>query len=98
MKLRTLMCLVLCGLMLSGCVIALGTGRSEPCPFMKHFEEIEMHEGEFAEFPGDPDEHLEQRMRELEMRAEELDQMERHLAERAEELERMAAELEEPEQ
>jgi hypothetical protein len=86
--------------MFSGCVIALGTGRSS-CPFEdrhERFDELEMHEGKYAEFPAEQEEHLEQRMRELEMRAEELDRMERHLAERAEELDRMAAELEEREQ
>jgi hypothetical protein len=94
--------------MLSGCVIALGTKQSS-CPCGKHHErlerdadahfgELEMREEEYAEFPGEQEEHFEQRMRELEMRAEELNQMERHLTERAEELERRAAELEEPEE
>ena len=104
MKWRTLMCLMLCGLMLSGCVIALGTGRSS-CPRGKQheqFEELEMREGGFAEHPGMPVEELEHRMRglderaeQLQRRAEELEMLERELAEHAEELERRARELEE---
>ena len=105
MKWQTLVCVMLCALMLSGCVIALGT-KQYSCPFEEqheqwerdadaHFGELEMREGEF---PGEHEAQLEERMRELEMRAEELDQMERHLSERAAEIERKAAELEEREQ
>ncbi len=97
MKWQTLVCVMLCALMLSGCVIALGT-KQYSCPFEDQhegFEELEMHEGEF---PGEQEAHLEERMREMEMRAEQLNEMERHLSERAEELERRAAELEESEQ
>jgi len=106
MKWQTLVCAMLCGLMFSGCVIALGT-RQYSCPFEEHpelwerdpddahFEELEMREGEF---PGEREAQLEERARELEMRAEELNEMERHLSERAQELERRAAELEGREQ
>jgi TolA-binding protein len=98
MKWRTVVSVMLCGLMLSGCIAVIGAGRPKRCPFEdqhERFEEHEMDEGEFSsEVPGEHEEHLEERMRELEMRAEEINRMERHLAEQAEELERRAAELE----
>ena len=70
MKWRTLIGVMLCGLMLSGCFVAIGTGRP---PFERLDERKEVLEQRMRE--------LDERAEELEMRQRELAERERRLEE-----------------